>query len=91
MAIAYFFLRATEIASRLGLLGAPARVMTLLLVFTLACTATIFWEFAEFFCDRYLGSHAQGGVFDTLKDMFFGMVGAVALLLRRSTPRVTMQ
>jgi len=81
VSIAYFFHRASLAASAHGLLGRFHRVTHIVLVFALTCTATVFWEFAEFVTDRYLRTNAQIGLDDTLKDMFFGTCGGVALLI----------
>jgi di/tricarboxylate transporter len=48
------------------------------IVLGLTCAATVFWEFAEFLSDRYLGTHAQGALDDTLSDMLFGILGGTA-------------
>ncbi len=79
--IAYFFHRASINGSQLKLLGKFHPTTHVLLVFFATCTATVFWEFAEFINDRYFGGHAQAGLVDTLRDMLMGLSGGVALLL----------
>jgi hypothetical protein len=79
--IAYFFHRASINGSQLKILGTFHAVTHVLLVFFATCSATVFWEFAEFINDRYFGGHSQGGLFDTLKDMLIGISGGVVLLL----------
>jgi hypothetical protein len=79
--IAYFFHRASINASQLKVLGRFHAVTHVLLVFFATCSATVFWEFAEFINDRYFGGHSQAGLFDTMKDMFIGVCGGVVLLL----------
>lgn len=37
--------------------------------------AAVVWEFREWFTDRYLGTHAQGSVDDTMLDLAMGMLG----------------
>ena len=79
-AIAYFswgFLEAFE-AERL--LGPSKGVLRLLLIFTLTCTAAVFWEFSEFAVDHLFDVGAQRGLFDTLKDMALGITGCGAFL-----------
>src|SRR5277367_553122 len=44
----------------------------LALSFGLVGVIAIFWEFGEFLSDRFLGSHLNLGVPDTLGDLFFG-------------------
>lgn len=50
----------------------------------LTATAALFWEFAEWFADRYLGTHSQGGLNDTLLDMALGVAGGSLYLLLAS-------
>lgn len=73
VAIAYFLARALRVV--FGEIEAgPSAVM----VFCAATTTAVLWEFAEFLTDRYLGTKAQGGLPDTLKDLLLGMAGAAA-------------
>jgi hypothetical protein len=92
IAIAYFFHRSASSASSCGLIGPFEPISHMVLVFALTCTATVFWEFAEYVSDRFLGTNAQLGLGDTLLDMFLGIVGGVTLLpiaraWRRAPPR----
>ncbi len=80
IAITYFFGQAFRAAAEMDLLGRPAAILYRVTVFTLTCSSTVFWEFAEFLSDRYLGSHAQKGLEDTLGDMLVGILGALAFL-----------
>jgi hypothetical protein len=81
VAIAWFLHRAAANAAQAGWL-APVHVAThLLLVQALVGSTTVLWEFAEYYSDRYLGTHAQGGLEDTLLDMGLGGCGGAALLL----------
>jgi hypothetical protein len=79
--IAYFWNGAYKTAVKLKLMGNPVPFLRYLLVFSLASTSTIVWEFAEFLGDHYLGTHMQGGIADTMADMFLGMLGGCVLLL----------
>jgi hypothetical protein len=74
-AIAFFFDRLGRAARSRGLLGAPAPIVRAVLLMSLATSAAVFWEFAEFFSDRFLGTRAQLGLEDTLLDMFLGFAG----------------
>ncbi|TAJ17940.1 MAG: hypothetical protein EPO68_08550 [Planctomycetota bacterium] len=94
IAIAYFFHRALVLAGRHGVL-APFHALThVLFVLALVGTTTVLWEFAEFLSDRYLGTHAQAGLGDTLLDMLLGIAGGAALVgalaLRAGTRRVSL-
>lgn len=79
--IAYFFHRASLTASSHGIIGPFHRITHTVLVFALTCTATVFWEFAEFLSDYFFGTHAQLGLDDTLGDMLLGIFGGVTLLV----------
>ena len=80
VAITYFAAYAAGTALGLGLLGRPTRALLVFVVFTAACSAAMFWEFAEFCSDYLLGTHAQVDLEDTLSDMFFGVVGSIVYL-----------
>jgi hypothetical protein len=79
--IAYFFHRASMAASSHGIIGPFHSVSHTVLVFSLTCSAAVFWEFAEFFSDHLCGTHAQLGLEDTLKDMFLGICGGIVFLI----------
>jgi hypothetical protein len=76
--IAYFFHRTALAAAEHGITGPFHRVTHLVLVFSLTCVATVFWEFSEFVADRYFGTHAQLGIADTMGDMLVGLCGGLA-------------
>ena len=80
IAIAYFFGQAYRAAEERDLLGWPGEILYVVMVFALTCSSTVFWEFAEFLSDRYLGSHMQNGLEDTLGDMLVGILGGLAFL-----------
>lgn len=52
-------------------------------VFAVTATGTtaVFWEFAEHMSDFFLRTNHVFGLNDTLKDLFFGLLGAVVLSL----------
>jgi len=52
-----------------------------LLAFTSACTVAVFWEFAEFAADQFLGTAIQQSLSETVLDLVFGVLGASATLL----------
>jgi hypothetical protein len=89
IAIAYFFSHAYRAAEELDLLGRPSALLYVVMVFALVCSSTVFWEFAEFLADRYLRTHMQGGLEDTLGDMLVGIVGGVAFLVVSRTARTS--
>lgn len=80
VAIAWFIHRALVNAARAGWLAPFHAVTHVLLVLALVGSSTVLWEFAEYVSDRYFGTHAQGGLQDTLLDMALGCLGGIALL-----------
>ncbi len=52
-----------------------------LLAFTCTGTTTVLWEFYENIIDYVFRTHMVLGLFDTLKDMFMGILGALVLTL----------
>lgn len=80
-AIAAFAGGALRIFAGRGLVRPPDPILRILLLFALACTAAVFWEFAEWTADRFFGTHCQLSLADTLLDLFMGMLGGLAFLL----------
>lgn len=78
--IAYFFHRASINASRFGVLGPFHPTTHLALVTSLVCSATVFWEFAEYVYDRMFATNDQLGLDDTSLDMLLGILGGAAFL-----------
>jgi hypothetical protein len=76
-AIAYFALRTASIvpslSKRVSLAGRPA------FAFLAAMTVALLWEVAEFCADQWLGASLQGGIFETLRDVAFGAIGALVV------------
>ncbi|HEV8700290.1 MAG TPA: hypothetical protein VGV60_03350 [Candidatus Polarisedimenticolia bacterium] len=87
IAIAYFLWRAAVLASQSGPLGTIGLTGLGVMVFGLTCAAAVFWEFAEYLSDRWLGTRAQLGLEDTLGDMLVGIMGGLAFLLQRFAAR----
>ena len=78
IAAAYFFRRGASIA---GLaFGSPTRLGSDLLAFGLTIAAALFWEIGEYAADRLVGTVAQGGLDNTMRDLIFGVTGAVLYL-----------
>ena len=79
VAIAYFFRSAIANSQKLvGNIPVPIQIL-----FALTCTGTttILWEFLEFVSDYFFHTNMILGLKDTLKDMFFGLLGGLILLL----------
>ena len=77
VAITYFYLSAVRNSQKfLGDIPLPIQVLL-----AVACTGTttVLWEFYENIVDHFLGTNMVLGLEDTLKDMFLGLLGALAL------------
>ena len=77
--IAYFLLGL--FASLPSLFTSSPRWVHCLLAFTSSCTVAVFWEFAEFASDRFMGTSIQQSVSETVLDLAFGVAGAFSTLL----------
>ncbi len=64
-----------------GLLPHIPKPVMLILLFTMTGTTTVLWEFAEYTLDYFFDLRMQGGVADTMSDMFLGIVGGVTVIL----------
>ena len=53
----------------------------LVLVFSLVTTAAVFWEFAEFLVDQFLGMNTQLSLSDTINDLFLGVLGGFTMVI----------
>jgi hypothetical protein len=60
-----------------SLFGPLHRVFRVLVAFGLVAACAVFWEFAEYGSDTFLGSHLNLGVEDTLHDLAFGLTGGL--------------
>lgn len=89
VAVAFFLSRCFAAVPAEMLCGRARRVIEFVCVAGLTTTAAVGWEFAEFFSDKFFGTHAQLGLEDTLLDLALGMIGGVSYLivaLRRPAP-----
>jgi len=57
------------------------RALFFLLLFCLAVTAAVFWEFAEFIQDYYFDTNSQVSMVNIMRDLFVGVVGSLAAIL----------
>lgn len=89
VAAAFFFRFAGSVADRL--LGAPSEVALDLIAFGLTCAIALLWEFGEFAGDRALGHHMQRGLENTMRDLAFGVSGAIVYLSARRVTRMPRQ
>lgn len=84
IAAAFFFRRGASIA---GLaFGSSTRLGSDLLVFGLTASAALFWEIGEYSLDRLAGTVTQGGLDNTMRDLIFGVTGAVLYLAAARLP-----
>lgn len=79
VAIAFFYQSA--IANSQPLVGSIPSPIQSLLALTCTGTTTILWEFFEYASDYFFHSRMVLGLEDTLKDMFFGLLGGFILVL----------
>lgn len=79
VAITYFYRSAIRNSQKF--LGDIPFMIQLVLAITATGTTTVLWEFAEYISDFFLSTHHVFGLSDTLKDMFFGLLGALVLSL----------
>jgi hypothetical protein len=56
------------------------KIIELVLVFTLVATVAVFWEFAEFLLDHWLGTDLQVSLPNTMRDLLMGILGAGTLV-----------
>ncbi len=78
LAIAFFVSGAIRTFSYHGVIKQPDTLVHLALVLSAACTAAVFWEFAEWTADNTLGTTCQVGLDDTILDLLMGVVGGAA-------------
>ena len=64
------------VSTVLGNIPLPIQI---LLAFTATGTTAVFWEFYENTFDFLFHTHMVLGLFDTIKDLFDGILGALAL------------
>jgi hypothetical protein len=72
----------------------PGRILLFLLLVCLVTTGAVTWEIYEWLSDRYLDTHFQVSLADTMKDLVLGMAGATVyagLVSQPGTPQRTLQ
>ena len=79
VAITYFYRSA--IKNSQSILGNIPLPIQILLAFTATGTTAVLWEFYENIFDFLFHTHMVLGLFDTLKDLFDGIMGALVLSL----------
>jgi hypothetical protein len=78
MAIAmssFYFLKYAEVSSK----QVGIKLLTLLLILALTALAAIAWEILEFGMDRIFSTTLQPSVYDTMKDLAFGLIGGAVV------------
>jgi len=61
-------------------IGTLTRFAKTIFAFTLTCTIATLWELGEFVSDRYVGTHLQESVPETIGDLALGLLGAIIVL-----------
>lgn len=85
-AIAYFVFGLINRAPGLAA-GIPSWFLYLF-AFTAVCTVATFWEFGEFASDQFMGTAIQRGLTETIRDLFYGVLGALACLVITALLRI---
>lgn len=75
-AIAFFTGGLLKVFTKHKLIHEPERLIKILVVFSVACTTAVFWEFAEWSLDRLTSMTCQVSLDDTMLDLFMGALGA---------------
>ncbi len=57
-------------------LAIKKKSVSLLFVVMFVVFIAVLWEFHEFLSDQFLGTNTQPSNFDTMKDLFLGMLGS---------------
>ena len=81
IAITYCFWQVVAILRQHAFVEPVEAPVAPILLFALATTSAVLWEFAEFTLDSYLGTHIQIDLTDTMSDLAFGMLGSLIVLL----------
>lgn len=61
-------------------IGTLTRFAKIIFAFTLTATIATLWELGEFILDRYVGTHLQESVPETIGDLALGLLGAMIVL-----------
>jgi len=74
----YFFFNVLSLP--FSWIGTLTRFAKTIFAFTLTCTIATLWELGEFVSDRYVGTHLQESVPETIGDLALGLLGAIIVL-----------
>jgi len=80
ISITYFFWKTISILETRKIILPIQGIIKVIFIFSLTCTITVLWEFAEFTLDHIIAHNVQLGLDDTLLDMLLGIVGAIIFL-----------
>jgi len=80
VAIAYFYSGTLALLQHRGRIRSPDRGIWQVLILALTATAAVFWEFAEFASDQWLGTRYQLNLDNTMSDMAFGILGGLVFV-----------
>jgi hypothetical protein len=84
VAIAFFISRCFRALPRDVVRSSRVIVLEAVLVASLTTTAAVLWEFAEFLLDSVSGTNVQVSLANTMKDLAFGMLGAMVFIAVRA-------
>lgn len=74
----YFFYNVLSL--NFSWIGTLTRFAKIIFAFTLTSTIATLWELGEFISDRYVGTHLQESVPETIGDLALGLLGAIIVL-----------
>lgn len=80
LAMAYSLSQAQTSLQDHKVVGQLDKIIESVLVFTLVATVAVFWEFAEFLLDHFLGTDLQVSLSNTMQDLLMGILGAGTLV-----------
>jgi len=83
-AIAFFISGCFRALPRDAVRSSRLIVLEGILVGSLATTAAVVWEFAEFTIDRLVGTNIQVSLQNTMQDLGLGMLGALVVVVLRA-------
>ena len=82
LSIAYMSVSLLSFAIQEKLLpGSLPNSLSLVLIFTVTATATVFWEFAEFIADQLMSTNIQVSLANTMQDQFLGVLGGTTWIM----------
>jgi len=80
-AIAYFASVIVRQCEEYGFITIHSDIAAAMFIFALTLSAAVFWEYAEWLSDHFIGTQSQKGLDDTLLDTVVGLLGGSLYIL----------